>query len=123
VVAGARVIRAGMVAKLAEVKQERNTALLNVIEKEGTIGRLSEQLQSKRRILVLSFLFSQTRHNLSFRSLFKGQDRARAIADVSGVGRSCPEQSPGHPAQVGGHQPEGHRGHIQAQKGDEHSHG
>jgi hypothetical protein len=44
VVAGARVIRAGMVAKLAEVKQERNVTLLKVIEKEGTIGRLSEQL-------------------------------------------------------------------------------
>jgi hypothetical protein len=33
-----------MVAKLAEVKQERNVTLLKVIEKEGTIGRLSEQL-------------------------------------------------------------------------------
>jgi hypothetical protein len=33
-----------MVAKLAEVEQERNAALLKVIEKEGAIGRLSEQL-------------------------------------------------------------------------------
>jgi hypothetical protein len=31
-----------MVTKLAEVKQERNAALLKVIEKEGTIGGLSE---------------------------------------------------------------------------------
>jgi hypothetical protein len=30
---GARLIRTGMVMKLAEVKQERNTALLKVIEK------------------------------------------------------------------------------------------
>jgi hypothetical protein len=33
-----------MVAKLAEVKQERSGALLKVIEKEGAIGRLLEQL-------------------------------------------------------------------------------
>jgi hypothetical protein len=33
-----------MVAKLAAVKQERNAAVLKVIEKEGAIGRLSEQL-------------------------------------------------------------------------------
>jgi hypothetical protein len=32
VVAGACVIRAGMITKLAEAKQERNTALLKVIE-------------------------------------------------------------------------------------------
>jgi hypothetical protein len=38
------VIRAEMVVKLVEVKQERNTAHLKVIEKEGAIGRLSEQL-------------------------------------------------------------------------------
>jgi hypothetical protein len=47
VVAGARVIRAGMTAKLAEQKQELNAALLKVIEKDGATGRLSEQLQSK----------------------------------------------------------------------------
>jgi hypothetical protein len=33
-----------MVAKLAAVKQERNAAVLKVIEKEGAIRRLSEQL-------------------------------------------------------------------------------
>jgi hypothetical protein len=48
------VIRVGMVAKLAGVKQERNTALLKVIEKEGTIGRLSEQLESECRVLAPS---------------------------------------------------------------------
>jgi hypothetical protein len=53
-VAGARVIRAGMTAKLAEQNQELNAALLKVIEQDGAIGRLSEQLQSKCRILTLS---------------------------------------------------------------------
>jgi hypothetical protein len=37
----------GMTTKLAEVKQELNTALLKVIEKDSAIGCLSEQLQSK----------------------------------------------------------------------------
>jgi hypothetical protein len=41
-----------MTTKLAEVKQELNTALLKVIEKDGAIGRLLEQLQSKRRTLT-----------------------------------------------------------------------
>jgi hypothetical protein len=36
-----------MVSKLVATKQERNAAVLKVIEKEGTTGRLSEQLQSK----------------------------------------------------------------------------
>jgi hypothetical protein len=35
-----------MVAKLAVVKQEQNAAVLKVIEKEGAIGHLTEQLQS-----------------------------------------------------------------------------
>jgi hypothetical protein len=66
-VAGVRVIRAGMVAKLAAVKQERNTAIFKVIEKEGAIRRLSEQLLSKCRSLVLSS-FSRAYHK--FLSLF-----------------------------------------------------
>jgi hypothetical protein len=41
-VAGAHVIHAGMVAKLAAVKQERNATILKIIEKEGGIRRLSE---------------------------------------------------------------------------------
>jgi hypothetical protein len=45
-VAGSRVICAGMVAQLVMVKQERNTAVLKVIEMDGVLKRLSEQLQS-----------------------------------------------------------------------------
>jgi hypothetical protein len=33
-----------MTTKLVELKQELNTALLKVIEKDGVIGRLSKQL-------------------------------------------------------------------------------
>jgi hypothetical protein len=33
-----------LTTKLVEVKQELNTALLKVIEKDGVIGRLLEQL-------------------------------------------------------------------------------
>jgi 1-aminocyclopropane-1-carboxylate deaminase/D-cysteine desulfhydrase-like pyridoxal-dependent ACC family enzyme len=47
VVAGARVICAGMVAKLAVTKPEQNAVVLKVIEKEDAIRRSSEQLQSK----------------------------------------------------------------------------
>jgi hypothetical protein len=54
--AGARVYRAGMTTKLAKVKQELNTTLFMVIKKDGAIGRLSEQLQSKCRNLTLSHL-------------------------------------------------------------------
>jgi hypothetical protein len=45
-VAGSRVIRAGMVVQLVTVKRERNTEILKVIEKYGVLKRLSEQLQS-----------------------------------------------------------------------------
>jgi hypothetical protein len=45
-VAGLRLIRAGMVVQLATVKQERNAAILKVIEKDGVLKRSSEQLQS-----------------------------------------------------------------------------
>jgi hypothetical protein len=44
VVAGARVIRAGMVMKLVATKQERNAAVLKVIEMEGDVKCLSGQL-------------------------------------------------------------------------------
>jgi hypothetical protein len=40
-----RVIRAGMVVQLATVKQERNAAILEVIEKDGLLKHLLEQLQ------------------------------------------------------------------------------
>jgi hypothetical protein len=53
VVAEACLIRAGMVVQLATVKQERNTAILKVIEKEDAIRHSSEQLQSESCSLVL----------------------------------------------------------------------
>jgi hypothetical protein len=117
---GARVIRTGMTVKLAEQKQELNSAILKVIEKDGTIGRLSEQLQSKRRALTPSPPFPQTCHNLSFCSSFRDQDRAGAVADGLRVGRDRLEPSSGCTAQVEGHPLEGHRGHSQARKSDEH---
>jgi hypothetical protein len=43
-----------MVVQLATVKQERNVTILKVIEKDGVLKRLSEQLQSTYRTLVLS---------------------------------------------------------------------
>jgi hypothetical protein len=43
VVAGAHLIHAGMVAKLAAGKKERNAAILKVIKKESGIRCLSEQ--------------------------------------------------------------------------------
>jgi hypothetical protein len=46
-VAGARVIRAGMVAQMAAVKEDRNAAILKVIKKEGVIRCSLEQLQSE----------------------------------------------------------------------------
>jgi hypothetical protein len=56
-----------MVAKLVLVKQERNTTIVKVIEKEGAMGCLSEQLQSECRTLVLS---SSSRAHHDFSSLF-----------------------------------------------------
>jgi hypothetical protein len=44
-VAGSRVIRVGMVVPLATVKQKQNVAILKVIEKDGVLKCLSEQLQ------------------------------------------------------------------------------
>jgi hypothetical protein len=43
-VAGVRLFRTGMVMRLATVKQERNAAILKVIEKEGALRLLSELL-------------------------------------------------------------------------------
>jgi hypothetical protein len=45
-VAGSRVICAGMVVQLAMVKQEQNAAILKVIEKDGVLKCSSEQPQS-----------------------------------------------------------------------------
>jgi hypothetical protein len=74
VVAGVLVYRVGMIAKLAELKQELNTTLLKAVEKDGAIGRLAEQLQSECWTLALSSPFPQTRHNLSFYSSLRGQN-------------------------------------------------
>jgi hypothetical protein len=74
VVAGAHVIRAGMTTKLAEVKEELNSALLKVNKKDDTIRRLSEQLQSKCRNLTLSPPCVRIHRNLLFCSSFRGQD-------------------------------------------------
>jgi hypothetical protein len=51
--------------KLAEAKQERNVALLKVIEQEGAIVRLSEQLRSECRALVPSSLLLRAHHDSS----------------------------------------------------------
>jgi chromosome segregation ATPase len=45
-VAGSRVIHTGMVVQLMTVKQERNAAILKVIERDGVLKSSLEQLQS-----------------------------------------------------------------------------
>jgi hypothetical protein len=65
------VIRVGMVAKLAAVKQERNATILKVIEKEGGVRRLSEKLQSKRQTLVSASSSSRAHHNFMFSFIFQ----------------------------------------------------
>jgi hypothetical protein len=89
------VYRAGITTKLAELKPELNTALLKVIEKDGAIRRISEQLQSECRTLALSSPFLRTRHNLLLCSSFRDQNRAGAVVDGPGAGRGCPEPSEG----------------------------
>jgi hypothetical protein len=46
-----------MIAKLVEQTKELNSALLKIIEKDNSIGRLSEQLDSKPVILTPSLPF------------------------------------------------------------------
>jgi hypothetical protein len=82
-----------MTTKLVELKQELNTALLKVIEKDGVIGRLSKQLQSECRTLALSSPFLRTRHNLSLCLSLRDSNRAGAIADDPGAGCGCPDQA------------------------------
>jgi hypothetical protein len=69
--ARARLIRVGMVTKLAEVKHERNVALLKIIEKEGAVGRLSEQLQSECQALVPSSSSLRAHHDFSSMFIFR----------------------------------------------------
>jgi hypothetical protein len=47
-----RVYRIRMTSKLAQQHQELKTALLKVIEKDNSIDRLLEQLESKPGILI-----------------------------------------------------------------------
>jgi hypothetical protein len=63
-----------MTTKLVEVKRVLNTTLLKVIEKDGAIGLLSGQLQSKCQALALSSSFLQTFHNLLLCLSFRGQN-------------------------------------------------
>jgi hypothetical protein len=60
--------------KLEEQKLELNSTLLKVIEKDGVIECLSEQLQSKSRILILSSSFLRTLHNSLLCSYFRDQN-------------------------------------------------
>jgi hypothetical protein len=73
------VICAGMVAKLAATKQERNATVLKIIEKEGAIGRLSEHLQSECRTLVPS---SSPRAHHDFLSLFVFQKFRLSLSNL-----------------------------------------
>jgi hypothetical protein len=70
-VAGSRMIRAGMAVQLATVKQERNATILKVIEKDSVLKRLSEQLQSTYQTWVLSpcYFSSSRAHRDSLSSL------------------------------------------------------
>jgi hypothetical protein len=51
-----------MTTKLAEKTQEVNTALLKLLEKDRSIKRLSEQLESKPSRLIPISPFSRTGH-------------------------------------------------------------
>jgi hypothetical protein len=91
-VGGSRVIRAGMVVQLATVKQERNAAILKVIEKDGVLKFLSEQLQKIQTEL------EQVRASREQDAAALGQAREarrkseanakKAIGDVAKLGRS-----------------------------------
>jgi hypothetical protein len=121
-VAGSRVIRAGMVAQLATVKQEWNAAVLKVIEKDSVLKCLSEQLQSTFCTWVLSpcsFFPLESSMTSCLRLFFRGLDRVGAVPGISRAGRVRPEPGPRGPTQVGNHCREGHWGHRQAWSGDE----
>jgi hypothetical protein len=77
------VIRAGVVTKLAATKEERNTAVLKIIEKEGAIRHLSEQLQSECRTLVPS---SSPRARHDFSSLFVFQKFRLSLSNLEHPG-------------------------------------
>ena len=51
-VSGLRAYRTGMTVKLTEKTQELNATLLKILEKDSSIKRLSEQLESKSFALI-----------------------------------------------------------------------
>jgi hypothetical protein len=57
-VSGLRAYRAMMIVKLTEKTQEVNTTLLKILEKDSSIKRLSEQLESKPFALIPISLFA-----------------------------------------------------------------
>jgi DNA repair exonuclease SbcCD ATPase subunit len=91
-VAGSRVIRAGMVVQLATVKQQRNAAILKVIEKDGVLKRLSEQLQ-KIQTELEQVCASREQDATALNQAREAQRKSKAIAekaigDVTKLGRS-----------------------------------
>jgi hypothetical protein len=74
-VPGMRVYRTGMTMKLVEKTRELNTALLKIIEKDSSIERLSEQLESKRSVLILFLHFLRVCRDTSI-PLFSSETRA-----------------------------------------------
>jgi hypothetical protein len=91
-VAGSRVIRTGMVVQLATVKQERNATIRKVIEKDGVLKRLSEQLQKLQTELEqvrASREQDATTLNQAWEARRKSETIAqKAIRDVAKLGRS-----------------------------------
>jgi chromosome segregation ATPase len=91
-VVGSRVIRAGIVVQLAMVKQERNAAILKVIEKDGVLKRLLEQLQKIQTELEqvrASREHDATTLNQAREARRKSEAIAeKAIGDVTKLGRS-----------------------------------
>jgi hypothetical protein len=57
-VSGLHAYRAMMIMKLTEKTQEVNTTLLKILEKDSSIKRLSEQLESKPFALIPISLFA-----------------------------------------------------------------
>jgi predicted unusual protein kinase regulating ubiquinone biosynthesis (AarF/ABC1/UbiB family) len=91
-VAGSCVIHTGMVVQLAMVKQERNAAILKVIEKDGVLKRLSEQLQKVQTELE-QVCASREQDAATLNQAHEAWRKSEAIAekaigDVAKLGRS-----------------------------------
>jgi hypothetical protein len=91
-VAGSRVIRAGMVVQLVTVKQERkerNVAILKVIEKDGVLKLLSEQLQKVQAELE-QVRASQEQDTTATRDALRKSEAIseKGIGDVAKLGRT-----------------------------------